>query len=132
MGKRILIVDDDIYNLQLMHYVLHTHGYELCQAENGAQALEILQQERPDLIILDYMMPAVDGIELSQRLRTIPGLRSVPVLIITAYQDGFNHIPVSTLGINGFLAKPIVPRELITRVESLLAEKVSTDTAALQ
>jgi DNA-binding response OmpR family regulator len=120
MGTKILIVDDDIHNLQLLHYILQPHGYDLTQAEDGIQALEILQHDKPDLIILDYMMPSLDGIDLSQRLRTIPGLRAVPVLIITAYDDGFGRIPMTALGIDSFMAKPITPTELVTRVETML------------
>src|SRR5438046_198616 len=116
MARKILIVDDDSYNLQLMHFILQKQGYELVQAQNGIEALEILRSDKPDLIIMDYMMPRLDGIELSQRLRLIPDLVNIPVLIVTAYEDGFAHIPVTALGVNAYLAKPITPRILVDRV----------------
>ncbi len=120
MSYKILVVDDDLPSLQLVKHILKTEGYELAEAQDGLEALDLLQRETPDLIILDYMMPNLDGVELSLRLRNIPDLVNVPVLLVTAFHEGFDHLPVTPLGVDDFLPKPINSRDLLAHVANLL------------
>jgi DNA-binding response OmpR family regulator len=84
MAEKILIVDDDIDTLRLVGLMLQRQGYEISAASNGIQALAMAQRERPDLILLDLMMPDIDGVEVTRRLRSIDTTKDVPIIMFTA------------------------------------------------
>jgi CheY-like chemotaxis protein len=118
--QKILVVDDDDAVRDLICTLLETEGYELMQAQSGHIALQLLQHDTPDLIVLDYMMPELDGIELSQRMRAIPNCAALPILLVTAFEKGFKRISPSALGVNAFLVKPINPETLLSQVRTHL------------
>jgi CheY-like chemotaxis protein/MinD-like ATPase involved in chromosome partitioning or flagellar assembly len=120
MGDKILIVDDDLESLKLIGLMLRRRGFEVISASAGRQALEHTRGERPDLVILDIMMPDMDGYEVCQRLRSDPETSDVPVIMFTAKTLVGDKVAGFHAGADDYLTKPIHPSELVTRVESLL------------
>jgi signal transduction histidine kinase len=121
---RLLIIDDVPDNLFLARTILEEEGYEITTSTNGHTALEIVQTEPPDLILLDVMMPGIDGYEVTKRIRAMPDLPFIPILLITAY-DRANAVKGLDLGADEFIRKPIEADELLARVRSLLRLKHS-------
>ena len=85
MSKRILVVEDQEDNRQILRDLLGNAGYELIEAENGEEALAAVARQRPDLILMDIQLPVMDGYEATRRIRTNPGLKSVPIIAVTSY-----------------------------------------------
>jgi two-component system sensor histidine kinase/response regulator len=123
---RILIVDDVPDNLFLMRTILEDEGYEIIAADGGQQALELVNSELPDLILLDVMMPGIDGYEVTKRLRSQSDLPFIPILLITAY-DKSSASKGLDLGADEFIRKPVEADELMARVRSLLRLKHSIE-----
>lgn len=116
---RILVVDDLSDNLFLLQAVLEAEGYEVDVADNGNLALEKVQNSPPDLILLDVMMPHMNGYEVTQRIRQNSSLPFIPILLVTAHEDA-NDIQGLALGANDFIRKPIEFDRLLARVEAFL------------
>ncbi len=121
---RLLIVDDVPDNLFLVRTILEEEGYEIITSSNGHDALKIIESEPPDLILLDVMMPVMDGYEVTRRIRAMKDLLFIPILLITAY-DRANAVKGLDLGADEFIRKPIEADELLARVRSLLRLKHS-------
>ena len=121
---RLLIVDDVPDNLFLVRTILEEEGYEIITLSNGQDALKIIETEPPDLILLDVMMPVMDGYEVTRRIRAMKDLPFIPILLITAY-DRANAVKGLDLGADEFIRKPIEADELLARVRSLLRLKHS-------
>ncbi len=121
---RLLIVDDVPDNVFLASTILEEEGYEIITASNGQDALKIVELDPPDLILLDVMMPVMDGYEVTHRIRAMKDLPFIPILLITAY-DRANAVKGLDLGADEFIRKPIEPDELLARVRSLLRLKHS-------
>jgi pilus assembly protein CpaE len=121
MTKKILVVDDDIQTLKLVGLVLERKGYDIVAARKGGQALEKAWEEQPDLVILDIMMPDIDGYEVSRRLRADPETASLPILMFTAKSGVQDKVTGFEAGADDFLTKPIHPEELVSHVEAILA-----------
>jgi len=124
MKDRILVVDDIPDNLHLIRSILEDEGYTVLLAEGGHQALALLQKEVPDLILLDVMMPDMDGYEVTKRVRSLKELPFIPILLITA-NDRASSVKGLDLGADEFIRKPIEAEELLARVRSLLRLKHS-------
>ncbi|MEQ9355176.1 hybrid sensor histidine kinase/response regulator [Coleofasciculus chthonoplastes] len=124
--ERILAVDDAPDNLFLMQTILETEGYELSLVEDGYSALAIVEKSPPDLILLDVMMPQMDGYEVTRRIRQNSSLPFIPILLITAYEQS-SAIEGLDAGADDFLRKPVDVGELLARVRSLLRLKHSID-----
>ncbi len=122
---RILIVDDDDKNRKLCRVILQNRGHETLEAENGLAALNILQEERPDLIIMDLRMPVMDGIEATKRIRQNPALSKIPVIVCTASALKETILQIKTFSIfDDYIIKPIIDLdEFINKVESILGRK---------
>jgi pilus assembly protein CpaE len=120
MAEKILIVDDDVNALKLIGYTLHREGYEIIAAQSGQEALAKAQEEKPQLVILDIMMPGMDGYEVCRRLRAIPQTAQVPVLMLTAKTQVEDKVAGFEAGADDYLTKPVIPAELIARVKALL------------
>jgi len=118
--ERILVVDDESQVRALCGRVLSTEGYQVSVARDGLDALNRAQQDAPDLVILDVLMPGMDGVELCQRLRAAPGFSSVPVLFLTAKLDITDKAAGFAVGADDYLTKPFDVRELLMRVRALL------------
>jgi len=120
LAERILIVDDDRDSLRLIGLMLQRRGYQVSVAQNGAQALAKAESEKPDLIILDVMMPDIDGYEVCRRLRMNPETAHAPIIMFTAKTQVTDKVAGFQAGADDYLTKPIHPAELASRVESAL------------
>ncbi len=120
MPQKILVVDDDRDSLKLIGLMLQRHGYQITVAQTGAQALSKAEAEVPDLIILDVMMPDIDGYEVCRRLRANPQMAHLPIIMFTAKTQVTDKVAGFQAGADDYLTKPIHPAELTTRVEAML------------
>ena len=121
MADKILIVDDDLDTLRLVGLMLQRQGYQISAATNGQQGLEKAFEEDPDLILLDVMMPDMDGYEVTRRLRQNPSTTETPILMFTAKSQLDDKVVGFEVGANDYLTKPTHPSELQARVKTLLA-----------
>lgn len=121
MADKILIVDDDLDTLRLVGLMLQRQGYQISAATNGQQGLEKAFEEDPDLILLDVMMPDIDGYEVTRRLRQNPATAETPILMFTAKSQLDDKVIGFEAGVNDYLTKPTHPSELQARVKTLLA-----------
>ncbi len=128
----ILLVDDTEANLRVLGPLLHAEGWAVAAATRGAQALQFITQRRPDLILLDVMMPEMDGFEVCRRLRADPATRDLPILFITALTEEENIVRGFREGAQDYIAKPFRPTELIARVRTQLALRHATRRAEQQ
>lgn len=120
-GDRILLVDDNPTNLKVLHDTLKNRGYELRIAKSGEQALKIAQNSRPDLVLLDIMMPpGIDGYETIQRLKQDPEMKDTPVVFLSALNDTHDKVKGLDLGAVDFISKPFQADEVIARVNTHL------------
>lgn len=117
---KILIVDDEPDILEFMQYNLEKEGFEVFMASSGKQALEVAKRELPDLIMLDVMMPGMDGIETCRELRNDARLRDTIIAFLTARNEDYSQIAGFESGADDYIAKPIKPRVLISRIKALL------------
>jgi pilus assembly protein CpaE len=120
MAEKILIVDDDVNALKLIGYSLHKEGYEIIAAQSGEEALAKAQEERPHLVVLDIMMPHMDGYEVCRRLRANPQTAHMPVMMLTAKTQVEDKVAGFEAGADDYLTKPVIPAELMARVKALL------------
>ena len=120
MVKRILVVDDDLRTLKLVGLILDQRGYDVIAARSGAEGLEKALAQRPDLIILDVMMPELTGYEVAHRLRSDPLTTDVPILMLTARAQLEDRMIGFESGADDYVTKPVRRRKLVSRVESLL------------
>ena len=121
MSQKILIIDDDLDTLRLVGLMLQRQGYQISEATNGHQGLEKAFEEDPDLILLDVMMPDMDGYEVTRRLRQNPSTLETPILMFTAKTQLDDKVVGYEVGANDYLTKPTHPSELQARVKTLLA-----------
>ncbi len=119
----ILVVDDNEQNIELLEAMLIPQGYRIISARDGLEALEIVEQETPHIILLDVMMPRMDGFEVTRHLRANPKTKGTPILILTALRDLSHKVRGLELGADDFLSKPFKRVELLARVRSLLRIK---------
>lgn len=131
-NSRILVVDDSQTNLQLVMQLLHAEGYDLAAAVNGEQGLQIAQSMLPDLILLDVMMPDLDGFTVCQRLKAMPQLKDVPVIFLTARTDQQSTIEGLQMGAVDYVHKPFSSQELLARVRTHLELFHARNTIAQQ
>jgi putative two-component system response regulator len=125
--EKILLVDDEDSNLRLLTQWLVPLGYDIELAENGEEAVRKAREWRPDLIILDIMMPVMDGFEASRILKTNPETKNIPIIMVTALHDRHSKLKGLNASANDFLSKPIDRSELIIRVKNLLKIKAFED-----
>jgi two-component system cell cycle response regulator len=118
--SRVLVVDDNAQNLELLVEYLHTIDVETLTASDGLEALEKVQQAKPDLILLDIMMPRMSGFEVCRKLKSDPQTRGIPVIMVTALNEMGDIERGVDSGTDDFLSKPVNRLELITRVKTLL------------
>ena len=120
---KILIVDDEKDILEFLSYNLQKEGYEIFRANNGNSALKVAKKEIPDLIIVDVMMPEMDGIETCEKIREIESLDSTLILFLTARSEEYSELAGFSAGADDYVTKPIKPKLLISRVNALLRRK---------
>lgn len=127
MAERILIVDDDVDTMRLVGIMLQRQGYEIIAASNGSQGLEKAMEEKPDLILLDVMMPDMDGYEVTRRLRENPATNKIPILMFTAKTQLDDKVAGFEVGADDYLTKPTHPTELQAHVKALLARTAANN-----
>lgn len=121
-NKRLLLIDDDPNLILLVKDYLEFRGYEVVTAENGREALEVLEQEIPDMIICDVMMPEMDGYALVQHVREDPKTSWIPVLFLSAKGQSQDRVKGLNTGADVYMVKPFEPEELVAQVESSLKQ----------
>jgi two-component system, OmpR family, alkaline phosphatase synthesis response regulator PhoP len=127
----VLLVDDEQDLLDLLQYALEREGYAVHTAHDGIEAIRMAQREQPDLIVLDLMMPRMDGIEACRRLREDGQLRLTPILMLTARAEERDEILGLEAGADDYLVKPVSPRLLMTRVRALLRRSERDESPSL-
>jgi len=125
MKKHVLVVDDEIGALTLIGIMLERGGFGVLKAKDARAALAILDENIPDLIILDVMMPGMDGIELCKVIRERNGMSETPVLILSARGDAESIIKGIEAGANDYLPKPILHHDLVSKVRSMIGENAT-------
>ncbi|MGC8880180.1 MAG: response regulator [Anaerolineae bacterium] len=121
MAYRILLVDDDPILLKTLGLAFHRAGYEVAVALDGPDALRKAEEKPPDLIILDIMLPGIDGFEVCRRLRQMPDIEHVPIIMLSALGRVEDKLTGFSAGADDYLVKPVMPQEMLTRVQVLLA-----------
>jgi len=133
MGKKpsnkVLVVDDEEAILELLKYNLEKEGYEVKVADNGQVAVETARKFRPEVVLLDIMMPVMDGVEACRQLRAIPELANTFIVFLTARSEEYSEVAAFDVGADDYITKPIKPRALMSRIQALLRRE-SKGTAA--
>lgn len=130
MGKKVLVVDDEKSIVTLLQYNLKQAGYEVLTAMDGEDGKNIALKENPDLIILDLMLPTMDGLEVCKQLRQQKNF--TPILMLTAKDDEFDKVLGLELGADDYMTKPFSPREVVARVKAILRRARFQDETAEQ
>jgi two-component system alkaline phosphatase synthesis response regulator PhoP len=119
-NHKILLVDDDPDILEFIEYNLEKEGYEVSTAGNGVEAIKIAERVHPDLILLDVMMPEMDGVETCTRLREIDAVKNTRIAFLTARGEDYSQIAGFDAGGDDYILKPVKPRVLVSRIKALL------------
>jgi two-component system cell cycle response regulator DivK len=120
MSKRILIVEDQEDNRAIMRDLLNDAGYDLIEATNGQDGVNLAQSERPDLILMDVQLPVMDGYEATRRIKSNVELKSIPVIAVTSFALSGDEGKAQSAGCDDYLAKPFSPRLLLAKIREYL------------
>jgi len=130
MGKKptykVLVVDDEEAILELLKYNLEKEGYEVKVAANGKLGVETARKFKPDVVLLDIMMPVMDGVEACRQLRLIPELMNMYIIFLTARSEEYSEVAAFDVGADDYITKPIKPRALMSRIQALLRREAKT------
>ena len=129
MGKKskILIVDDTVTTVEILKKIFRSNGYDTCEAYDGEEGLEKIEEYRPDLIMLDIMMPKLDGCEVCKRLKTDENTKHIPVVMLTGKSEVADKIEGLDIGADDYITKPFHYKEVLARIKSLLAKKAAEE-----
>lgn len=131
--SKILIVDDEIDVLEFIAYNLEREGFKTYIAKDGLEAIRIAKQEKPDLILLDVMMPNLDGFAAAEHFRNLRDLKNTLIVFLTARNDEESELKGFTVGADDYITKPIKPKLLVSRIKALLRRKsVGSDTEVMK
>jgi DNA-binding response OmpR family regulator len=123
-GEKILCIEDEPQMIDLIKLILETKGYEVLGAEGGQQGLEMMRSERPDLILLDLMMPEMDGGDVFHHMKEEVELRDIPVIVVTAKAAPIDQVLwINVAKVDDYVIKPFGPRELVDSVEKVLGQR---------
>ncbi|MDO3641110.1 MAG: response regulator transcription factor [Mucilaginibacter sp.] len=128
--QKILIVDDEPDILELIEYNLKKEGYQVFLARNGQEAVAEAKRSLPDLIVLDIMMPKMDGIEACRIMRTMPEFKNTFMVFLTARSEEYSEIAGFNVGADDYIAKPIKPRALVSRINAILRRNAPAEDVA--
>ncbi len=126
--EKILVVDDEQDLVKLVRYNLEKDGYKVVTASNGEDALFLIRRERPELVILDLMLPGIDGLEVCKKLKADPELANTAIVMLTAKGEEVDITLGLKLGADDYVTKPFSPKELVARVQAVLRRSKSTST----
>jgi two-component system, OmpR family, alkaline phosphatase synthesis response regulator PhoP len=124
---KILIVDDEPDIVELLHYNLTREGYEVAQADNGKRAIEVAQAFKPDVVLMDVMMPVMDGIAACRQLREMNDFKQTHIIFLTARAEEFSEVAAFDAGADDFITKPIKPRALLSRLAAFARRDAQQD-----
>ncbi|HLQ66851.1 MAG TPA: response regulator [Candidatus Limnocylindrales bacterium] len=127
---KILVVDDEIYIVHILDFSLGMEGYDVVTALDGEQALEKVKTEKPDLIVLDIMMPKLDGYEVCKTIKSDPGTKQIPVILLSAKGRNVDQKMGFDVGADDYITKPFSPRKLVERINQLLGQAVTERPAS--
>ena len=130
MSNTILAVDDEAHILHVVSLKLKNAGYTVLTAKDAEEALEVAAASQVDLLITDYQMPGLSGLELAKKLHSEPGKRSIPAMLLTAHGLALDQVELAQSGITVCLSKPFSPRDLLEKVHQLLQERQEMAAAA--
>jgi len=122
---RILVVDDEIYIVHILDFSLGMEGYEVVTALDGEQALEKVKTEKPDLIVLDIMMPKLDGYEVCKNIKSSASTQHIPVILLSAKGRNVDQKLGFDVGADDYITKPFSPRKLVERINQLLGQTIT-------
>lgn len=122
MSKRILAVDDEPHILKLVSFSLKARGFDVIEASDGLSAIEMAEHEQPDLVLMDVMMPALDGYEACRRIKANPKTAHIPVVMLTAKTQVAEHKTGLDAGALDYICKPFTPKDLVAQVNGFLGE----------
>jgi CheY-like chemotaxis protein len=123
-GNKVLIADDEIHIIHVVAIKLRNNGYEVIAANNGAEAYDLACREQPDIVVTDYQMPFVTGIELIEKLRANEQTKDTPVILLTARSFAISEELQQSLGVEECLSKPFSPKELLKSIQDILHERL--------
>lgn len=129
MPGTIVIVEDEANIVELVKYNLDREGYRTVYANDGRKGLELIKQELPDLVILDLMLPELDGLSVCKQLRSDAQTKSIPIIILTAKSEEADRVLGLEMGADDYVTKPFSPRELVARVRAVLRRSGAADDA---
>ncbi len=125
-SKRLVYIEDDAEMIELVRLILGRRGFDVIGAAGGWEGLDIMRREQPDLVLLDLMMPEMDGWEVFQQMKSDEALRHIPVIVITAKAQTIDRVlGLHIAKVDDYISKPFSPPELITSVERVLAKRAS-------
>ena len=127
---KILLVDDEPDILEIVGYNLSQEGYQIITASNGAEGVNKAKAKKPQLIILDVMMPEMDGIEACEQIRKIPDLKNTIITFLTARGEDYSQVAGFDAGADDYITKPIKPKVLVSKVKALLRRLKTTETSS--
>jgi two-component system, OmpR family, alkaline phosphatase synthesis response regulator PhoP len=122
-GKKVLIADDEIHIIHVVAIKLRNNGYEVIAVNNGAEAYELACSEHPDIVVTDYQMPFVTGLELIEKLRKNEETKHLPAILLTARSFAITPEVQESLGVEECLSKPFSPKELLKTIEDILYQR---------
>jgi len=128
----ILVVDDEEPIQELLRFNLEKEGYLVCEAKDGQEALNSVEKDQPDLVVLDLMLPGMDGLEVCRKLRSNPKFQQIPIIMLTAKGEEFDKVLGLELGADDYMSKPFSPRELLARIKARLRRLNSLEEADTQ
>lgn len=126
MPAKLLIVDDDMDTLRLVELMLQRQGYEVLTASGGRQAVVLAKSELPSLILLDVMMPDVNGLDVLRKLRAYQDTAGIPIILFTAKSELEDKLMGFDVGADDYLTKPVRPRDLVAHIQAVLARAIKT------
>ena len=132
VNKRILVIEDDPGSLRLIRYTLEREGYQVLAATNGLAGIRKAQSEEPDLIVLDIMLPGIDGFEICHRLRAEPQTAQLPILMLSAKAQEIDKATGLKVGADVYISKPWHRRELVTKIATMLERKSAALTSSFR
>jgi len=121
--RKVLVVDDEVHIVHVVAIKLRNNGFEVIAADNGAEGLKLALSEKPDIIVTDYQMPVMTGLELVEQLRQNEQTKDIPVIMLTARSFAIPQQQQDELRISGCLSKPFSPKELLGNIEDILYQK---------
>jgi CheY-like chemotaxis protein len=126
-SKRILLVEDNPVNRRLAVFLLRAHGYAVREATSALEALEILERERPDLIVMDIQLPGMDGLEVTRKIKAQPATANIPVIAVTSYAMKGDREKALAAGCSGYVTKPIDKNVFIQEIAARLSDKAKIE-----